>query len=67
MARTKNASHARSQSPTAADDQSSDHSPLNETPVHTILPNEIIPLSEPSKPKSSKKPISKPKPKATRR
>jgi len=53
--------------PNAVDDQPSDHSPLNKTPVHTVLPDEIIPLFEPSKPKYSKKPITKPKPKATRR
>jgi len=65
MERTKTASRTRSQSlPNAANDQPSDHSPLNETPFHTILPDEIIPRS---KLKSSKKPISKPKPKATRR
>jgi len=38
MARTKTASRVRSQSPpNAANDQPSDHSPLNETPLHTII------------------------------
>ena len=59
MARIKTASHARSQSPpNAANNQPSDHSPLNETPHHTILQDVIIPASDPpksSKPKTSKK------------
>lgn len=41
-----------------ADDQSSDHSPLNETPLRTILQDVIIPASETpklSKPKTFKK------------
>jgi hypothetical protein len=79
MARTKTTSPlseddstpvARSQPPsqTAADESNS--SPLNETPVHTILPDEIIPISEPSKiTKSSKLKTKKKviKPKATRK
>jgi hypothetical protein len=66
MARTKTTSRSHSQSPPHAADQHSDHSPLNETAVHTILPDEIIPLFDSPKPKSSKK-SAKPKPKATRR
>jgi len=58
MARTKTTSRVCSQSPpTAADDQPSDHSPLNETPFHTILQDVIIPVHDTpksSKPKSSK-------------
>ena len=43
MARTKTASRVRSQSPpNAANDQPSDHSPLNETPLHTTSQDEII-------------------------
>lgn len=61
MARTKTSSRVRSQSPSnAANDQSSDHSPLNETPLHTILQDVIIPAHDTSKssqPKTSKKPI----------
>jgi hypothetical protein len=68
MARTKTTSRAHSQSPPhTAEDQPSDHSPLNKTPVYTVLPDVVIPLFEPPKPKSSKKSIPKPKPKATRR
>lgn len=60
------------QPPNSTNDQSFDHYPLNETPLHTVLPNKIIPLSEPSKPlpskhRSSKKPNVNPKPNATRR
>ncbi|AET03785.2 hypothetical protein MTR_8g075670 [Medicago truncatula] len=61
MARTKTSSRVRSQSPpNAANDQSSDHSPLNETPLHTILQDVIIlahDTSKSSKHKTSKKPI----------
>ena len=60
MARTKTASRFRSQPPpNAANDQPSDHSPLNETPLHTTSQDEIIPASKPSKsskPKTSKRP-----------
>ena len=62
---------ASSQSPlpNAANDQVSDHSPLNENPVHAVLPNVIYPAFEKlkfSKPESSKKPIIKPRPIPTR-
>jgi len=81
MARTKTTSKfaddentqvERSPSPpqNAATDQTSDQQPLNETLVHTILLDVIIPAFDTpksSKPKSSKKPIIKPKPVPTRR
>jgi len=71
MARTKTTSRfaddentqgERSLSPpqNAAANQTSDQQFLNETPVHTILPDVIIPAFDPpksAKPKSSKKPI----------
>jgi len=62
----------RSPSPpqNAAADQTSDQQPLNETPVHTILPDVIIlafDTPKSSKPKSSKKPIIKPRPIPPRR
>ncbi|AES97256.1 hypothetical protein MTR_5g047870 [Medicago truncatula] len=47
---------------TAADESNS--SPQNETPVHTILPDEIIPVTKTTKPSKPKKAI---KPKATRK
>jgi len=53
---------------TAADESNS--SPLNETPVHTILPDEIIPITKPSKISKTSKPKVKKeviKPKATRK
>ena len=60
MARTKTASRIRSQPPpNAANDQPSDHSPFNKSPLHAILQDEIIPASKTpksSKPKTSKKP-----------
>ena len=81
MARTKttskfaddeNSQVKRSPSPpqNTAADQTSDQQPLNETLVHTILPNVIIPAFDTlksSKPKSYKKPIIKPRPVPTRR
>jgi len=77
MARTKTTSPifeddstlvARSQPPpqTAADESNS--SPLNETPIHTILLDEIIPITKPSKITETSKPKFKKeviKPKAT--
>ena len=77
MARTKTTSPlndstpvAHSQPPpqTAVDESNS--SPLNETPVHTILPDEIIPITKPSKISKTSKPKAKKeviKPKATRK
>jgi hypothetical protein len=81
MARTKTPSKfsddetnqvERSQSPppNAAARQSSDQQPLSETPLHTVLPDVIIPAFDPpksSKSKSSKKPIIKHRPNPTRR
>ena len=61
---------ARSQSPTQTVVDKSNSSPLNETPVHAILPNEIIPITEPSKiTKTSKPKVKKEviKPKVTRK
>jgi len=80
MARTKttskfaddeNSQVKRSPSPpqNTAADQTSDQQPLNETLVHTILPNVIIPAFDTlksSKPKSYKKPIIKLRPVPTR-
>jgi len=62
----------RSPSPpqNAAADQTSDQQPLNETPVHTILPDIIIPAFDTpksSKSKSSTKPIIETRPVPTRR
>ncbi|XP_039683064.1 uncharacterized protein [Medicago truncatula] len=64
LSENESAPVARSEPPnqTAADESIS--SPLNETPVHTILPDEIIPITKTSKLKIKKKAI---KPKATRR
>jgi hypothetical protein len=73
MARTKTTSKfsddetnqvERSQSPppNTAAGQSSDQQPLDETPLHTVLPDVIIPACDPpksSQSKSSKKPITK--------
>jgi len=61
---------SQSPPPNAANDQVFDHSPLNENPVHTILPYVIYPAFEKpkfSKPESCKKSIIKPKPIPTRR
>jgi len=80
MARTKttskfaddeNTQGERSPSPpqNAAADQTSDQQSLNETPVHTILPDVIIPAFDPpksSKQKSSKNSIITPRPVPTR-
>jgi len=61
---------SKSPPPNAANDQVFDHSPLNENPVHTVLPDVIYPaFKKPkfSKPESSNKPIIKPRPIPTRR
>jgi len=63
-----NVACSQPQPQTAADESNS--SPLNETPIHTVLPDEIIPITEPSKiTKTSKPKIKKEtiKPQATRK
>ena len=81
MARTKNTPKfsdnentqvecSQSPPPNAAAGQTSDQQPLSETPLHTVLPDVIIPAVDPpksSKSRSSKKPIIKPRPNPTRR
>jgi len=81
MARTKTTSkfaddentqgeHSQSPPQNAIADQHSDQQPLNETSVHTILPDVIIPVFDPPKSyksKSSKKPIITPRHSPTRR
>jgi len=67
----ENSQVERSPSPpqNTAADQASDQQTLNETPVHTILPDIIIPAFDSpksSKSKSSKQPIIKPRPVPTR-
>ena len=81
MARTKTTSkfadgenpqvqHSPSPPQNTAADQTSDQPTLNETPVHTVLPDVIYPaFDEPksSRSKSSKQSIIKPRPVPTRR
>jgi len=65
MARTKTTSPipkddstpvARSQPPPQTVVDESNSSPLNETPIHTVLPDEIIQITEPSKITKTSKP-----------
>jgi len=46
--------HSQPPPQTAADESNS--SPLNEIPIHTVLPDEIIPITEPSKITKTSKP-----------
>ena len=67
---TSPAARTHSPPPNAAATDDSDQSPLNQTPLRIVLQDVIIPAFDthkPSKPKTSKIPIIKSKPKQTRR